>query len=1010
MGDYARRLRIACLARNTVIALFVLILSLHSASCFPDDKPPTDSAKQVSTKSSAIVCLHTEFLPWRFEDKIKFRLMRELGRQALLIAARDELGLATRDETLGEIFPEAITSAKNDLFVIVRSQYDGRVDFQLWKASEPGEPNPANEESSHDPNAIVNQTTKLEPLTHSGLCKVLREQGFDGKPAPPNEKNLVPDSIEGQLLEMNFVSQFAAVRAAHAAISEKGQSKGWLSVLARGYANLGMMTGHHWMSDSDAFAARALLYAERLAASAPDDSHAFATRAYARAIVGLHAAALDDLKRIDELRKQHPEQKQLPGWLDVVSPYCSFEREPLRSIVDRRPSLRQLAQRLSFEQMRAFGDDRWLFEAAKPSIGICPEEYGVYAALTRASGSLLSVVRTGAYYAPMALQHFLPARVAALESAPQSVRDAANGVLKTGEKNTKAGKADSKSEDASRIAATESAGEFAGGTIPIVEALRAATRGGDDKGEPTWSALGELVFEEQFVQAANYLQVSLNATESSHDDEVKSMAHAIRGHRYARYIEGFAADKLGNPENYYNHIGDMRILDARGNMQPMIARIWPIEQSYNIKRCSEAAWYACNGDLTFNSLLETYSALNYLFWEQQGEDKRKEWAANFQALSPHSPQSLRLAIRIVAKPTLEQLTQWESQAGEDPYAYRQLGDRFAELKHYEDAIRAFEQSVKLSPTKESFIGLANAYRSAGQEELWQPTLERFFKFESLGLEQASVHYLIATELADKGKWKEAEPHALAAGETYSDWGLLIASRVEEGLGHWDESEQLVRAAATSYPSCSAPNWYFWCRRTGRGDLESAKKMIQTYFSASSSKIDVNYPMNSFIFHSCEDDNRATLAVQQDLVKFATDANFPPADLVRSYIQSALITRTMKDSDASNAAVKKTRELCAEFREQLPDLSAIYSATCDILDGKPPTDEIRAEIDKKIEAQQQAQGRVNCQYFLGRAYALAGNEKLAEKYWNECVTRGPYDRYPATLAGKFLADRHKTSRP
>src|SRR6185295_14200287 len=130
------------------------------------------------------------------------------------------------------------------------------------------------------------------------------------------------------------------------------------------------------------------------------------------AIVGLHGAALDELKHVDELRKEHPDQPTLPGWYELIEPYCSFEREPVAAVGDRRPSLRQLAQRLSFEQYRAFGDDRWMFESAKRSMSVCPEEYGVYAALTRGSGSLLAVVRTGATYAPAALAHFMPGRIA----------------------------------------------------------------------------------------------------------------------------------------------------------------------------------------------------------------------------------------------------------------------------------------------------------------------------------------------------------------------------------------------------------------------------------------------------------------------------------------------------------------------------------------------------------------------------------------------------------------------
>ena len=993
----------------------VLVLALASPRARADETPAEKPDNQQSTATAAtplppIVCLRTEFLPWRLQDKMKFRLMRELGRQALLIAARDELGLATRDETLGEEFPAGVVEAKQDLTLIVRSQYDGRVDFQIWRASEPGKPNPAFKRADHDPKAILNQTEKLEPLIHSGLCQILREKGFDGKAAPANEKNLPPDSVEGRLLEMNFVSQFAAVRAAHAAIAEKGQSRAWLGVLARGYANLAFMTAHHWKSDSEAFAARGLLYAERLVAAASDDSQAHATRAYVRAIVGLHGAALDELARAQELKKQRPDQKDLPGWLDVVEPYCRFEREPLHSIVERRPSLRQLAQRLSFEQVRAFGDDRWLFESAKQTIALSPEEYGIYTALTQASASLLSVVRTGAFYAPAALGHFLPQRIADLENVPGPVRDAARGVIEKNKKQAKDGDAKSKTEGKPSDTPAESAGEYAGGTIPIVDALRAATRAGNDKGEPTWSALGELIFEEQFVQAANYLNVSLNATESSHDEEVKSMAHAIKGHRFARYIEGFSAATLGNTQNYFNLIGDMPITDARGNMQHMITRIWAIDHQNGIQRGSEAAWYASfDNDLTFNGLLESYNAFSYVFWNQNGKENQKQWANDFQVISPHSPQALRLAIKIVPKPSFEQLTQWESQAGEDPHAYRSLGDLFGALAHYEDAFRVYERSIALSPSKDAFVGLANAYRAAGQENMWLPTLERFFEVESLGLEHAQVHSIIAYDLIDKDKLVEAQPHAAAAAETGSNWGLLLAGRVEERLGHWDDSEKYIREAAEYYPTSSGPEWYFWCRRTGRGELGEARKLAQAYFTMPSTSRNAAGPIQRFTFDICENDVRAALADMKKVAEVSGTLHMTDEDMVRCPVQLANVELELKDKDALKSATEDARQLIEKFREKSPGLAKIYSTICDVQAEKPPSDKDRAEIDKEVE-KLPADLRTNCYYFLGRAYDLAGNKELSEKYWKDCITRGPYDRYPATLAGKYLCDRHKTSRP
>ena len=48
--------------------------------------------------------LHTEFLPYEktVERGLPYRLGREIIRQAVLLAARDEMGLATCDETLHE--------------------------------------------------------------------------------------------------------------------------------------------------------------------------------------------------------------------------------------------------------------------------------------------------------------------------------------------------------------------------------------------------------------------------------------------------------------------------------------------------------------------------------------------------------------------------------------------------------------------------------------------------------------------------------------------------------------------------------------------------------------------------------------------------------------------------------------------------------------------------------------------------------------------------------------------
>jgi tetratricopeptide (TPR) repeat protein len=394
-----------------------------------------------------------------------------------------------------------------------------------------------------------------------------------------------------------------------------------------------------------------------------------------------------------------------------------------------------------------------------------------------------------------------------------------------------------------------------------------------------------------------------------------------------------------------------------------------------------------------------------------GRGSDAAWAALIdRGITFNGMQALRFSMVLVQKPTYEQLAEWESQAGEDPWAYTALGEYFAELKHYDDAIRMYERSIALSPTKDAFVSLANTYRLAGQDNMWQPTLERFLEGESLGLEQASVHSMIANDLMEKGKLDEARTHAVAAAETWSAWGLELASQVDEALGQWEESEKWISEMARNYPTSSACEWYFWCRRTGRGSVQQARKFTDAYFKADSIKTNANGQLTLMTFHILENDSQAAYDDAKKSVALANQQHAADDDMVYKQVHVALLARELKDKDAADAAIKETRRLSESFRAKYGPFSDVNVAVCDVLDGKPLTEEARAKVDHGLENDLNKDSRCNYQYFLGRAFDLAGNKELAEKYWKKCVTRGPFSRYNATLAGKYLCDRSKTSRP
>jgi tetratricopeptide (TPR) repeat protein len=659
--------------------------------------------------------------------------------------------------------------------------------------------------------------------------------------------------------------------------------------------------------------------------------------------------------------------------------------------------LRALAQRLSFEQERGIGDDRWLLDSAKQTMTICPDEYSVYAALTRSNGSLLAVVRTGANNAPAALAHSLPKRIGELAGLPTALGAAATETARRSDNSLGSGD----KGPAACIAAV----------TPIVQALRTETQSGDDKSEPTWSALGELIFEEQFVEAANYLEIAGNGTERSHADEVKSILPAIKGHRYARHIESYALKDAPDRAQFYGLIGDMQVVDPRGNMQPMMSRIWRMDNGKGRKsRGSDASWNALfDRGITYSGMIEAYDAVGNFWWKHLGKSMQKRWADDFRAISPHSPQTLGFAIAVTDNPSYKQVRQWESEAGEDPTVFRTLASLYAQLEHSDDAIRAYEHSIKLSPSQAAFMGLAETYRNSGQEELWQPTLERFFKVESLGLDHANVHQMIADELIEKNKWNDAKPHAIAAAETGSSWGLDLASRVEEGLGHWDDSEKWIRLDSNSYPSSAGGDWYFWCRRTGRGDREAARKIAEPFFHEERLTRDYEGQLKLLTFHLLENDTHAALENAKKALELADETHTPDYDMILPQLHVAFVARELKDTDAVQASIKEIRRLSERFRGELPHFTKITVAICDILDGKAVSENVDSALHDQF-SQAPKLNRCNYVYFVGRAYDLAGKQDLADKYFKRCVTQGPYDCCAATLAGKYLCDRHKTSRP
>src|SRR6476646_11264863 len=132
-----RAFRVNCVASVCALAIAVDCTLMNSPALGQEQAEQgaaeTQTPKTIAIPPNIPFCLKTEFFPGGWDENARpDRLAREIGRQAVLIAARDTLGLATRDETLEEPFPAAVTESKRIMNAAPRARRDGKLQLSLW--------------------------------------------------------------------------------------------------------------------------------------------------------------------------------------------------------------------------------------------------------------------------------------------------------------------------------------------------------------------------------------------------------------------------------------------------------------------------------------------------------------------------------------------------------------------------------------------------------------------------------------------------------------------------------------------------------------------------------------------------------------------------------------------------------------------------------------------------------------------------------------------------------------
>jgi hypothetical protein len=875
-------------------------------------------------------------------------LSRELIRQAMLIAARDELGLATRDEVLGESLPRAPGGPTLALGSFMMSRNGIHLTNHVFIARGEGDraerllvvdlPCPYSPDGS-----LSKLVEKAEALSRAEFPAALKKLGVTGKANEARAGAPVPDGVEDGLAQLGFPGVFAAIRAVHEAIRTGGESSSRLGALARGYALLGVLSEFHWHPAHKAFKARALLYAQRMVARDPKGALALRHRAFARALIGLHRDALADLAAAATAEHSgNPAAR--PGWVDLIEGLAHHDARRLASALGSQAKLAALLRLMAVQY--PVGSRRAL-DAARQVAKVDPGCFRAYEAMCRVGG-----VANGHTATTAGLETFagtLPESLKGMPGTPERVRDFLNHPV--------------------------------GGVPALYEAFEKSGAPADDAGEPSWGAMGHLLRETRFVQVYHRLRFMRYDWAVPVDEIWNETRPSVVGHRFYPVLE-MIADRTGNAVRA--HAAFFERL-TRLELEPVEISMFRILQGTR-DRNAMRAWFtaALHVDQVAADLAEVIQGTQ--------PDGKVEFGRMLLDVSPDSPFAIATLIEHDQNATDSQVAAWEKKAADSPPVLAALARLHTQQKKTALAERELSRYIEEQPEYWAFQMLAANYKARGDMKRWQETLERSLGTEETGLEHTQAQVQLADYLMDQGQWAKAKEYAEAAGESFAAWGMSCAQRCAEGMKDWPRAEQWARAQTERYPGQpdNLFRWYLFCVKTGRGNLQSARQYTEQLLQEGGG-IERLHP-----------DFRANYALLNGDIDAAAEL-FRESYRRAPNFGSCLSVMAAADRLGDRVTGEEFRKLLvARHQKEAPEVVNVIEFLLDALNAaRTRTPDLKA-VNQALQKMPE-RARPAAEIWIGLFLKGRNQAAAARPFFEHCVTSRVIPEWHRALAGKELRD-------
>lgn len=769
---------------------FSLIVALGLIACLTQPSATIASNGQTAGKSSS------ESVDGLFVDRAEPQatkndsqsahtglLGRELLRQALLIVARDDFGLLTRDATLGDEFdPKRCRQIHANTEVFLSGEAALQLSFEI-NGKETSRTIPIPFEGRKTIIDYSKLTQAVNRIASKEIPIVLREAGFNHAA----EKQVAADApnisqeVDAQLGRLSPITQFQAVRSLHQAMRESGPSIVVLAELSRGYAHLAMLTHPLWNSQSNAFLARALLYAARAIELDPKSPLGYWSLGYALILAGCDddgRAMLLEAENWRRVRKIAP-----PDWVELLEYLAKHDHLAVERAISSQQRLSEWTQ---FIRWRTFGGDWWLSRSAViPAREFARDYHPLCIPMT--FGMFRSHSINDAHDA---MQSFLPA----LSNEIRTRLPDTAGLPKDVNKTTQEAK--DTLESIPRILISSTA---------------------DDTGEPSLACLGHLMEDMIITHSAHTLSFMSQRWGVPWQRYREQIGPLVKSHPLRDYLSltvGPPTESIDSPKMAFLN---QPVVDFRFPMIDATRHLYDVNQGG--EDVGQRFWRQAvkHADFTGPDLIQHIGGL-------ASEKDKVRRAEVLRLVSNSRPVCYAYILKVDGSFGEMSDNEVYRLFGEHPEATYLFAEAFIAKGDQELALKALEHMTEVDGSPWGYVKLAEFYKDAGDKKKWRETLDALLEQTDQDITHADARVEIANELMDLGKFDEATPYADAAAEFYSEKGLRCGFQCAEGEGDDRKAERYVRAMVERYPS-TLLEWYFWCQRSGKGDVDAATKAM-----------------------------------------------------------------------------------------------------------------------------------------------------------------------------------------